>query len=1189
MTALAKTNATATEAQSRASRPTASVWVAANAGTGKTHVLTMRVLRLLLAGTLPERILCLTYTKAAAAEMSKRVFDQLASWVLAPEKDLKTKLGALLGSPPEDGTTGFARTLFARAIETPGGLKIQTIHAFAERLLQRFPFEAGVPAGFKIIEDVEVQDLKARAIGAALRDAVAKPKSTSGKALIVMNRYITDQNFEDLLADMVENRRWLDRASRFNLGKAADDYAGVEAYLRQQFGVSGKQHADEAEAVCAAVLSDGDLSALIALLGSGGKTDSKAAEKLVSARGAATASSKIQHLADFFISNHGGKDEGPRKSLMTKALQDQRRDLFEAATAAQQDFVRRYRDLRVLWLIEATTSLYRLAGAVLQNYRNAKETAGTLDFDDLIIKTMELLSGGKSPWVLFKLDGGLDHILVDEAQDTSPAQWAIIEALANEFYSGAGARDIVRTVFAVGDEKQSIYSFQGAEPKMFDEAGKAFAKKALSAKLDWHTVPLNVSFRSVQTILDAVDAVFKNPDRTPGLGPQSGPIRHIANRLGHAGQIEIWPVEKPVKTEPSDTWNPIGDAKPAAPAARLAARIAGTIRGWLDNGEILKSEGRPVRAADILILVRKRHPFLVPMVSALKVLNIPVAGADQLDLLAQIAVQDLLAIGDFVTTPEDDLALACVLKGPLCGLDDNDLMAFALGRKGSLWKAFLATADANPRYRAIAAELKRWRAKADFLPPFEFFSMLLDRDGGRSRMLHRLGPEAADPIDAFLDHALIHDDRAPPSLTGFLAGVRSAPRTIKRESDLARNEVRVMTVHGAKGLEAPIVFLPDTCTVSSGSNRAARLLELDDDPLTEKDAKPLIWQVKGSAHLDLVQDAQHDEARKDAEERHRLLYVAMTRARDRLYVAGYENSRGRENGCWYDLICNGVGVDPDAADFSGWSSTSDQTAPPDKPKKAIETAAASVALPDFALRRAPSEPALSIPLAPSRFEPYEADAEGEPVVAPPSSHNRTLDSSEQTSPSVSTGDPNRFLRGTLTHALLEHLPRLPKETRRKAAENFLAQRGSALARPVRASIMAEVFRVFSDPAFERLFGAEARAEVPLAANIPRPHGKGPALKLSGFIDRLAVTDDHVLIVDYKTNRVPPPDAGSTPAAYLYQMAAYVLALEQIYGQKPVRAALLWTSEPRLMELPPSLLAQYRQKLWTLETTSLDAF
>jgi ATP-dependent helicase/nuclease subunit A len=1169
--------------QREAADPNASAWVSANAGTGKTHVLTMRVLRILLAGTPPERILCLTYTKAAAAEMSKRVFQRLAAWVTPSDGELHRMLGDLLGREAETQELLRARRLFTEAIETPGGLKVQTIHSFCERLLQRFPLEAGVPPHFSILDEETGRALQRQAIDEILSEATRDRASQIKDALARAVAFAVDDRFDELMRDALGKRAWIEEAARLEHGPA-DPFAAAASLYRRAFGIPPNATLPGLEAEITSLLSDVQLIRARDVLASGSSSDAEASARVRDVLGAASPKGRVDALARLFLTGTGA----PRARMMTKDLANANAGVSDVLLRAQERFVRLYPDYGHLAVIEATLALVRLADAVMQRYKLLKERRAALDFDDLIAKTARLLSDrAHAAWVLYKLDGVLDHILIDEAQDTSSTQWSIIEALAEEFFAGAGAHEgSSRTLFAVGDEKQSIYGFQGARPEMFARIGRTFAEAARSAGLLWRDVPLTLSFRTVSPLLEAVDGVFSDASGLRGVTTGPEPIRHAANRLGQAGLFEVWDTEKAGDAAAADVWAPLDEEQPTSPVSALAARIADTIKRWLDGGERLVSENRPIRPGDILILVRKRRPFADAMVSALKARGIPVAGADRIQLTEQLAVQDLIAAGDFVLLPEDDLVLAALLKSPFFDLDDDDLLSIAPNRKGSLWSALLADAETNPRFREAAQTLKRWRAAADYVPPFEFFSELLDRDGGRRRLLERLGPEAADAIDEFLNLALRYDQTFPPSLQGFLDWLRRAAIVVKRDMEDSRGEVRVMTVHGAKGLEAPIVFLPDTCTVRSGE-RPGGLLDLTDAPRPERVPDPFCWPVKGTSRLPGVQAARQAAQSRDTQERNRLLYVALTRARDRVYVAGFEGARGRDAGCWYDVITEALaGRLVSARDAQGRPIRrieQQQDAPHEERRDRADGDAGAVSPPDWAFRLARREAALVVPLAPSRLAPLEVDTEGDPVER--RAEARTL--AEPPSPSVRS-DGHRFLRGTLTHALLQHLPSFDPSAWETAARRFVEARGSALLPRARESIVQETLAVLRDAAFAPLFGPHSQAEVPIVAEIDPPDGRGHKLRLNGQIDRLAKIENAVLIVDYKTNRPPPRHPDDVPEAYALQLAAYRIAIRQVFQGLPVRAALLWTDGPRIMELSAEQLDHAEKRLFTLDRTMLDA-
>ncbi len=1076
-----------------------------------------------------------------------------------------------------------ARRLFAVAIETPGGLKVQTIHAFCERLLQRFPLEAGVPPGFEILDDHERAALLQEAADATLAEAAAaETEAPLARALAAAVGFAAETSFDALLAEALREQQWLDAAVR--LDHADDGLAEAERIYRLALSLAADASLEETEERLAHLFSEAELGRVRDVLAGGTSSDVKASERIVAAQAAGGAAGRIRELWALFLTSSGE----PRKSLITKKPAAEHADVAALLQRAQQRFAALYDERCRLQLLDATLALVRLGSAVMQRYTEAKARQAKLDFDDLIGRAASLLRASNAvQWVLYKLDGGLDHILVDEAQDTSPLQWQVVRALAEEFFTGRGARDGARTLFAVGDEKQSIYSFQGAAPKMFAAMGEDLARRAGRAGLPWRQVPLTLSFRTVEPLLAAVDSIFAEPQRTPGVGSAPAPIGHVADRAGHAGLIEVWPTEKHEPADAAEPWSPLAETGASASVVRLASRIATTIAGWLASREMLASEHRPVRAGDILVLVRKRLPFAPALVSALKARGVPVAGADRLVLTEQIAVQDLVALGDALTLPDDDLALAAVLKSPLLGLDDDDLMALALGRTGSLWQQLIAQRAAGPCVLQAAESLQRWRRWAESLPPFELYSAVLDSDGGRARMLARLGSEAADAIDEFLNLALAYDAGAPPSLQGFLCWLRQGQREIKRDMEPGRNEVRVMTVHGAKGLEAPIVFLPDTCSTKSARQPNA-LLTLEEAARPSGVPPPFLWPIKGTGKIGVVQDARQRIALAETEERNRLLYVALTRARDRLYVAGFEGVRAPPADCWYNLIKGGLAgrlAEETAADGrTVWRLRSDQTAPPVSSKARCTASAGVARLPAWARTPAPREPVLRMPLIPSRLAPLEPDdtrgtqAQGgrhshaEPAMLPP----------------TALVEDARFLRGTLTHALLEHLPTVSQDRWADAARVFLATRAAQLPARMRQQIAAETLAVLQDPALAPLFGPESRAEVAIAAEIPHPSGSGPALRLTGKIDRLVRSDGRVLILDYKTNRPPPAEPADVAAAYLFQLAAYRLGVSYIFPASRIEAALLWTDGPRIMKLSGALLDSYEERLWQQAPASLDA-
>ncbi|MEO1695395.1 MAG: UvrD-helicase domain-containing protein, partial [Pseudomonadota bacterium] len=769
-----------TLAQRRASDPGRSAWVSANAGSGKTHVLKMRVQRLLLAGVPPNRILCLTFTKAAAAQMSRRVFDDLARWAVLPDDALATALTGLMGTPPDAPTLAGARRQFANAIETPGGLKVQTIHAFCQDVLQRFPLEAALTPGFATIDDITKAQLMRRATDAMLTaatrsDAVPDPEHlTLADALTTVIAFAADDQFDTVLDQALHRRQWL--ALMAGLAAVSADRNTIDLFYRTVLKLDGDATTDAIMRAIAEAVGNNQLRADAATLTQSSKsTDVSRGKTLARAEDADGYTERAELLLRALLTQKHTAVKNPATKEAEENAPGVQERLKEVAARLEALVATRH----AIMLSDASAALATLASDVAQRYARAKSEAAKLDFDDLIARTSELLAApGQAEWVLYKLDGGIDHILIDEAQDTSGLQWSIAQQLAGDFFTGACDRELPRTVFAVGDEKQSIYSFQGAQPELFAEAGRHFAADAAAIDAPFAHVPLTVSFRTVSPVLAAVDAVFADPTRTPGLGRGGAGgdgatgVTHQATRLGAAGRVEIWPLPDYAASAPSNAFTPLDEddadvAGSASAVATLSAEIADTIATWLRDQRMLAARGRPVTPGDILILLKRRRPLGPAIISALKRRGIPVAGADRMVLLDQVIVQDLMALGDFLTLPDNDLALANVLKSPLFDFDDDDLMRIACGQRGSLWSALLLSAKTMPDGPdARAAEiLKGWRKTADYLPPFEYMAGLLnapshlDPSGTvRARLLRRLGADAADPLDEFLELALSYDD-----------------------------------------------------------------------------------------------------------------------------------------------------------------------------------------------------------------------------------------------------------------------------------------------------------------------------------------------------------------------------------------------------------------------------------------------
>lgn len=1144
--------------QDLASRPRASAWVSANAGSGKTFVLSRRVVRLLLDGTDPSRILALTFTKAAAAEMATRVFKILGTWVTMDDSDLAKELFEIEGRQPDAARIAMARRLFARALETPGGLKIQTIHGFCEALLHQFPLEANVAGHFNVLDDRIAAELMAEARASVLHKAELEPESLFGKALASVIDLMSDGGAQKALDELIQNRdtfrRWTVDTDGLEpaLKELAED---LEIDPSQQLSVFDCRFLTECPFDLNICLSYAEA------LNTGTKTDQGRADTLVAAIRQSDPAAFREAWLPVFLT---GKLE-PRKSLATKKVAEAFPEMVEALIAEQARLLELLDGRRKVLTYEGTAALLRLADAVITYYERVKTAKGYLDFEDLVVKTATLLAkSDAAQWVQYKLDQGLDHILVDEAQDTSPRQWEVVNALASEFFAGDSGRDKIRTLFAVGDEKQSIYSFQGAVPAYFDAMRRAFSQQAERAQQEFHSVNLQLSFRSTPDVLGAVDEVFKDASAYQGLSQEGVAPVHEAIRRD-PGIVDIWPLEAEAEIAEPDDWRlPVDHVGSGSPMLKVAKRIAATIASWMRDGT--------ADPGDVMILVRKRGPFVEALNRELKNLNIPAAGSDRLILTDHIAVQDLAALGRFLLLPEDDLSLAAVLKSPLFNLNDTDLLEVAREsdekiRPGTLWQMLVKRSETSAKWQGVRQQLEDWRARADFVPPYEFYARILGADGGRQSFRRRLGVEVDDVLDEFLALTIAYEQAGTPGLEGFLAWMAAAPTEIKRELTNTKGMVRIMTVHGSKGLEARIVILVDPGAAPVSAIHDPAFLpraRLGNDLLPPA----LVWLPPKTGRI-----AWHDEAvetlrQGQEEEYRRLLYVALTRAEDRLVVCGWEPKRGAHENCWYSLVSGALKrnakelMDP-SGEIIGWRWQKDPAGlaepvvgaehGPDGQNAEGE----ELRLPEWAHQTVKPVPKKTR-LQPSRaFEAME-DKEGiEPV---PALARLRAGRQPESWP---------LERGRLVHRLLELLPDLPDGERMAAAGTFLDQSLKPSFQSFRKQLLSELSAIFENPVFTRLLSQNARAEVALTGTI-RAHD-GTAVEVAGQIDRLIVEENEVVIVDYKTNLHPPRTAASVALEYRAQLSVYRELLRQIYPEKRVRAYLLWTSVPSLMEIPPDLL------------------
>jgi len=1093
----------ATQRQVDAADPRISTWLSANAGSGKTRVLTDRVARLLLEEVSPQNILCLTYTKAAAAEMQNRLFQRLGVWAMMSDDTLRAELMALgLGRQIDGAQLNKARTLFARAIETPGGLKIQTIHSFCAGILRRFPLEAQVSPQFREMEDRATEILRAEVVD----EIVMGPQAAVVQDLLA---HFTGDDLAKFTAEIAGKREYF---------IAKPDHAAIRNTLDIPQGLTVERLLDD--------VFDKDLLLQLAnACAAGSKMDAKAAQALRPILAHPHGPHDIlATLEDVFLTGESAKAPFTAKigTFPTKATRAAHEKLM-ADIAPLMARVEEMRGHRLgLLAMDRTIALYHFANVFVPAYEEHKLAMGALDFDDLIRKARALLTDPVvAQWVLFRLDGGIDHILVDEAQDTSPTQWAVIERLTQEFAAGEGARpDQERTVFVVGDKKQSIYSFQGADPAAFDQMQAHFKTAHEAINKTFEVTSLDYSFRSSQAILSVVDQTFVG-DRAEGMDDS---LTHFAFKENMPGRVDLWPViEKPLVEDKREWFKPVDAPSATDHTVLMARRVADQI-SYMIRHETIPEEidntgqynRRSITEGDFLILVQRRSELFAEIIRACKAAGLRIAGADRLRVGAELAVKDLAAVLGFLALPEDDLSLASALRSPLFGWSEQDLFALAHYRpeNGFLWEALR-----NSDHAKTLAILDDLRSKSDFLRPYDLIERILTRHDGRRNLLARLGPEAEDGIDALLSQALAYESTGVPSLTGFLTWTETDDLEVKRQMESQGDRIRVMTVHGAKGLEAPIVILPDA---------AKRNVQVKQELLPAGDH--VIWRPPAKSSAPAVVALRDAVVAKQARERMRLLYVAMTRA-EKWLIVGAAGDLGDGDASWYNIVADGMQRRGDYDAMLGNMplrrvSELDWDAPPLSPAKAKDTA--KVAPPQFGDL---PQPLRSKTIAPSEL-PGAKFMDGDPA-----------------------GDDieDALERGTQIHLLLEHLPLAAKKNRHALGLQLLQTDDAAL--------VDEVIALIDMPDLAWVWDADALTEVVVTADIP---GLG---RIQGAIDRLIIGPDTITVIDYKSNRLVPASPQDTPLGLQRQLAAYSHALQQIYPNHTIKAAILWTTTGTLTVLP----------------------
>ena len=1101
----------------KAIQPLTSAWASASAGTGKTRLLTNRVLRLLLEDTPPEKILCLTFTKAAAAEMKHRIFNKLSDWATASDTELMKELQILLESSPTPSILDTARRLFLYVLDSPEGIRIETIHAFCQSLLKRFPIEANILPHSTIISDKEKQLLLEEIRINLLKNKHNDPELNQALRTIAWRFH--DNSFLSFLHNLIESNRKAitlvsEQDTNILINKTfsklnASPTKTVESLIEDFCSFSKSQHQ---------VLKNAVIT-----LQSGGKKDKNLAENIAKWL-QAHAKERVDLFHSYIHCFLTQKNE-PRKQLMSKALTESHPHDFQTLLNEQERIIIALDDIKSQHVATLTKALLIIIQTIVKEYDAIKNNQGMLDYDDLIEHTTALLhKSDASMWILYKLDGGIDHILVDEAQDTSQQQWNIIQALTEDFFSGASSTDILRSIFVVGDEKQSIYSFQGAEPRLFHLMQSAYADKVTKANKHWSNVRLEKSYRSTEPILTLVDTLFSNSELKKAISFSAPNIKHDVHRKDSPGKIQIWELEKQEKKQSEDNiWPlPIQQEKINDPQITLAEKIGDTIKTWLDSKQFLASKNRAIQPSDIMILVRRRGEFVHHIIRALKQRSIPVAGIDRMRLTEHLAIQDLIAIGNTLLLPDDDLTLATLLKSPLIGLNEEQLFTLCYGRnEKSLWASLFEKQNEHPKYKNAFSILQDLMKKAQILPLFELYSYILESLKLRTKLIQEQGDEVNDPINEFLTLITEYEKSHPSCLQGFIHWLSQGTLEVKRDPEHSSNEIRIMTIHASKGLQAPIVFLPDTTQLPINRSQFLWINENEDTPL-------MFWSPDALMEPHYCKTIKQRSHLLEMEEYYRLLYVAITRPEDELYICGWEQRNSLSEKSWYHLLLQSI------KKLVGQEATLPLTytnIEKDQYNQSQETF---------------QDIKQTTPLPQIFLEPIDQMLQKDNDA--PNEHTTEF--------TQSIAHFDQIAKGIAAHKLLELLPEIETHMRRQAAERYIeGYKETIKDTKTRSNIVDSVMQILEDEKYAFLFSKQSKAEVPIIGKI----NNSPVL---GQIDRLVFHKGDIWIIDYKTGTPQP----TIPKTYQKQLTTYKTLLENIFPNSKIHAAILWTMNQSIIHL-----------------------
>ncbi len=816
------------ELQKQASDPYKSVWVSASAGTGKTKIFTDRVLRLLISGAQFSEILCITYTKVASSEMQLRIMKRLEYFANISTEKLKNELSLLVDHEVTNEEIDRAKSLYMQILSSKNNINAYTIHALCEKIVRSFSFELGINPAFEVIEDLQT---------AIVLSEIKKDIFCSGENIQITDFFLS--NFHESILDNIIKDIIAQKNKFLNL-----------FITKTEFTKLSHSHKD--------ALSE---------------AYNRLIEKLLSF----SLSVSRTDLKKIFFTDCGSK----RKNISNMKPGAIEEELYYALTNNSSLKSVLFEFQNEIALLEESKNIEEirnysnlicsLAKIFLDKYEKYKKENSLVDFDDLILMTKSLLNDhNMENWILCKLDHNICHLLVDEAQDTNPDQWSIANSIIQLFYHHDRMHN---SIFVVGDPKQSIFSFQGADLEYFYLMNDRLRDSSLERDKEFKNITLEYCYRSGAAILDVVYRVFNDiKTRDASLFAAENP-KILPFRNSHA-IVELWPLIKK-ESEKEDISN----------IATLARKIAIFIKDQIDSGRIMPATKLPAHECDFMILVRKRDEFAFELINQLKSCNLSVDSMDRISLHDSLAARDLISIAKFALLPNDDLNLASMLKSPIIGISDPELYDISRQRnKLSIWEYLN---DINHHSLDILNKLILVHKTTSLS---NFFTIILDYFSLREILETNENKEViAELVAKSIDYARTMEN----CLQSFIWYFENNEITVKKSLGLS-DKIRIMTIHGSKGLQAPIVIIADNSLVPT--NMDLFIWHEEELYASRKDSKnsPFFCNLK------------EQQKQKMLQEYIRLLYVAMTRAEDHLIICGYSSKKLPDDNCWYNLIYNSM-------------------------------------------------------------------------------------------------------------------------------------------------------------------------------------------------------------------------------------------------------------------------------------------